>query len=263
MLKLVGKLRRFAMRISPTKLAGRITFRTFDRRLRRDFPIDSTVARTCGNYVIDGSLVRSDDVVYSCGVGTSIDFDESIHRQFGCSVYMFDPTPLAVKYIQGLGDRPYRRLLQWGVWTRDIAKQFYFKSDESDDPRNVSITNLHGSHNFLEFQCYALTTIMEKLGHDHLDVLKMDIEGAAFPVLLHLMRETNVRPRQIVVEFEKGLGSTRSFNHRVRQLLDELQREGYRVHYLPREGVFRHVSYEFLFVRDTSQDATTGHPLAA
>ena len=66
---------------------------------------------------------------------------------------------------------------------------------------------------------HRLTTIMERLGHDHIDLLKMDIEGAEYGVIADLL-SCNIRVNQLLVEFhhrwpEVGVNKTK---HAIRQL---------------------------------------------
>ena len=45
--------------------------------------------------------------------------------------------------------------------------------------------------------------MMRDLGHDHLDVLKMDIEGAEYAVLDDML-QSDILPDQLLVEFHHG-----------------------------------------------------------
>jgi hypothetical protein len=59
-----------------------------------------------------------------------------------------------------------------------------------------------------------LSTIARELGHEHIDVLKMDIEGAEYDVLVDL-EKSSIRPVQILIEFHHrfpGIGVERSRN---------------------------------------------------
>ena len=47
---------------------------------------------------------------------------------------------------------------------------------------------------------YSLSTIAEKLGYQHIDLLKMDIEGAEYEVLDGLLASP-IKPTQLLVEF--------------------------------------------------------------
>ncbi|HEY6003537.1 MAG TPA: FkbM family methyltransferase, partial [Anaeromyxobacter sp.] len=47
----------------------------------------------------------------------------------------------------------------------------------------------------------TLCTVMKELGHQRIDLLKMDIEGAEYAVLENMLA-TGVRPRIVCVELE-------------------------------------------------------------
>ena len=51
-----------------------------------------------------------------------------------------------------------------------------------------------------------LSTIMQKLGHVYVDLLKLDIEGTEYGVLQDIVRQ-NLDVRQLYVEFHHGIRS--------------------------------------------------------
>jgi len=74
---------------------------------------------------------------------------------------------------------------------------------------------------------------MERLGHNHIDVLKMDIEGAEYGVIADLL-SCNIRVDQLLVEFhhrwpEVGVQKTK-------QAIRELNRAGYRIFHISQTG---------------------------
>lgn len=74
--------------------------------------------------------------------------------------------------------------------------------------------------------------------HSNLDVLKLDIEGAAL-VVLNDMLDNDIFPSQIVAEFErpntKKASDYISFYCDLNKLIDRLNSLGYSTHRLPRE----------------------------
>lgn len=72
----------------------------------------------------------------------------------------------------------------------------------------------------------CLNTIASRLGHDHVDLLKMDIEGSEFSVIRNL-NQWNVKVSQICLEvhdryFEDGIG-------KLRDLVSTLKAAGYQL----------------------------------
>ena len=71
-----------------------------------------------------------------------------------------------------------------------------------------------------ESECEQLNSLMESNKHKHIDVLKMDIEGAAPPILNHML-DNKIYPNQIVAEFERpNRGNVREFFDFYRTLED-------------------------------------------
>jgi hypothetical protein len=88
-----------------------------------------------------------------------------------------------------------------------------------------------------------LTTIVQSLGHDHIDVLKLDVEGSEFEAVPDLLA-SGVRVEQLLVEIHYHFHS-RSFREGL-ALIDLIKRNGMQcVHVSPR-------GLEFAFVRTTA-----------
>ena len=90
----------------------------------------------------------------------------------------------------------------------------------------------------IEVPAYSLSSITEKLGHDRIDLLKMDIEGAEYEVLEGLL-DCPVLPEQLLVEFhhrfvENGL-------QRTYDIVDQLRSAGYQIFAISEIG--REVSF--------------------
>lgn len=54
----------------------------------------------------------------------------------------------------------------------------------------------------------SLTTVMGELGHNHIDLLKLDIEGSEYSLLESMLgKENPILPTQVLVEFHDSLES--------------------------------------------------------
>jgi len=74
---------------------------------------------------------------------------------------------------------------------------------------------------------------MQELGHSHIDILKMDIEGAEYDVIEDI-RLSNIRPKQLLVEFHHrfpNIGISKS-----KQAISNLRKMGYQLFSISTSG---------------------------
>lgn len=171
-----------------------------------------------GGWWVPARAIDRDCVVYAAGVGEDATFDLALIDRFGCRVWAMDPTPRAIAYAARVTD-PRWDFLPFGLWREDTVLHFHPPSD----PAHVShsATQARGSGPGFDAQVHTLTSVMDKLGHDRIDLLKMDIEGAEGPVLDQMLAE-GIRPRILCVEFDAP-ESPPAFLRRLRRL----RRAGY------------------------------------
>ena len=189
-------------------------------RLRND--INIPVVKD-GGWWFSPESFNKDSIVYSLGVGDEIDFDLAIIEQYGVEVFAFDPTPSSIDMLDE-SKLPERFHFQpWAVTATDGSLQFYPRLKKDGTKSDVMFTMIpeeETKDDVIEVPAYSLSTITRKLGHDRIDVLKMDIEGAEYEVLDGLL-ESPVKPTQLLVEFhhrfvENGLERTYDIISRLR-----------------------------------------------
>ncbi len=177
--------------------------------------------------------IKPGSVVYCGGVGKDATFDFEIAESMGLEVHSFDPTPASIEYIK----RENRGRIQfhpWGILDKDTKIRFHAPLDRSH--ANWFIDNLHGTDEFFEAQCFTIETIMRKLDHSRIELLKIDVEGS-WGQVLGSMLSSRVFPRAICVEFDSPAPLSR-----VRNTVRSLQDAGYRL--------IRRDKENCLFVRD-------------
>jgi FkbM family methyltransferase len=151
-------------------------------------------------YFLNSQYIASNSVVYSFGVGKNIDFDKAVVDRHDCTVYLFDPTPPAINFMKTQISNSRLVYTPIGLWTESRKMKFYLDR-MSVGNGNLSITNFFQTQDFIEANCRTLEDIMNAHKHNRIDVLKLDIEGAALPVLEQMLL-TPLRPQQIVAELE-------------------------------------------------------------
>ncbi|MCY2925929.1 MAG: FkbM family methyltransferase [Planctomycetota bacterium] len=174
-----------------------------------------------GNWVVNPTGLTKDSVVYSVGVGKDISFDLSMIAKYGVTVHAFDPTPEAVAWVRGQTLPGEFRLHEYGLADFDGVARF----QAPDDPTNTyySITGGGGGRT-IEAQVRRLDTLMKTLGHQKIDLLKMDIEGAEYGVI-DQFAASDIQVGQLLVEFHhRACGASKT-----RKALRALGRRGYRI----------------------------------
>ena len=164
------------------------------------------------------SDTKAGAIAYCGGVGRDATFDFALAEEKGMVVHSFDPTPGSIAYMEEQ-NRDRVNFHAWGMLDRDEVMRFH--SPANPQHANWFIDNLHGTDDYFEAPCYTIKTIMEKLGHTEIELLKIDIEGS-WGQVLHSMLASKIHPRTVCVEFDSPAPLSR-----VRGMTRALQAAGY------------------------------------
>jgi FkbM family methyltransferase len=163
-------------------------------------------------------------VVYSFGVGEDISFDLALIQRFGLQVQAFDPTPRSIEWVRGQKLPTKFAFHPFGVAAMDGNCTFL----PPQNPEHVSHTIVPRESCLpsIEVPVHRLRTIVETLGHERIDLLKMDIEGAEYGVLDDMLA-CRIPVKQLLVEFHHrwphiGIEKTK-------QAIRALNAAGYRI----------------------------------
>ena len=167
---------------------------------------------------------------HGCGqlYGASYDMAETNRKHAGIThEYMLCRTPMDADVLINIpklkthkkvgltcalnAERPESKFLSVGSWVSETC-QTGTKCESAE---------------MVRVKCETVSSLMKKYGHTHVDLLKIDIEGAEYGVLEAIM-ESGVQIRQIAVEFHNGVlpGIPRKLTIRT---LIKLYRYGYRI----------------------------------
>src|SRR5271168_4849167 len=132
-------------------------------------------------------LLRPGGICYCVGVGQDASFDMAL-AQLVAKVFSFDPTPRSISYMSKLDyDRARIHFLPVGIWSEDAELKFYAPMNRRHG--NYSIKNIHSTSEFFVAKCNTLSSVMKQFGHDHINLIKLDIEGAWYEVISSMFRD--------------------------------------------------------------------------
>jgi FkbM family methyltransferase len=135
----------------------------------------------CG-WSIPVACLGPDSVVVDVGLGEDISFSTSLIDRYHCSVHAFDPTPRAIDYVEQLA-YPNVCLHKFGLASIGGRASFYLPNNE----RYISGTLTRSSHTGLrqiEVDLITIDDVAKLIGSERIDLLKLDIEGAEYELLM-------------------------------------------------------------------------------
>ena len=194
----------------PTQKLRRLKYPLYQLHLhvigiRHDFNcLTMQVGDPDGGWFVAPKHLERTSIVYSFGVGNNVSFDCDLIKHFGVTVHAFDPTPRCAKWVSSQQLPPEFAFHDIGIAAFDGTQQFFQPKSKSSYhftpvKRYASQGNGHAKDS-VEAPVRRLATIMRELGHDRIDLLKLDIDGGEYDVIDDII-ESGIRPRQLLVEF--------------------------------------------------------------
>jgi len=134
--------------------------------------------------------------VYSFGVGFDVKFEEAVLARTDCLVFSFDPTPAVVELMQSQAREERWQFYPWGIASSSRVGELVMS--------DASLLEVEGRQampaDVFQVRFFSLPHIMRELGHERVDVVKLDVEGMEVEVLEGLEEETLRSIGQLVVE---------------------------------------------------------------
>lgn len=181
-------------------------------------------------------LLGKRSIVYSLGVGDSIDFDMDLIHRYSLTVHAFDPTPYSEEWVAGL-ELPANFVFHpWAAAAENGSLRLYRRINKRGRKSSVMWTaeNVAGDDaDFIDVPACTIPSMMQKLGHERIDVLKIDIEGAEYGILDGFDKNSFL-PVQLLVEFHHrfpGIGK-----HRTAASIEKLRKLGYEIFSISQTG---------------------------
>jgi FkbM family methyltransferase len=205
----------------PAKVRYRLRHRALAGYLRPVRPPDLVrLGSDYGGWWVPESAAVPGSIAYCAGAGEDITFDLALFER-GCIVRVFDPTPRAIEHVRlhGPTESERWRFLPVGLW--DVEDELQFYSPPHAEFVSHSVVNLHGTAGSFVAAVKPVDVLVAELGDDHVDILKLDVEGAEHRTIDALLARGPL-PRVLCVEFDQPQPM-----RRVVARVRALQRAGY------------------------------------
>jgi len=145
--------------------------------------------------------LKSSSVVYGGGIGSDISFEHELVKKFGCQIVLFDPSPTGRKTME----LPENKIPNFHYFPMALADHVgTIKMSPPVDEQGDSWFAQSGGTQSIEVPCTDLQSLMARNGHNHIDLLKLDIEGSEYEVIKDILSK-KIPIRQICVEYHHGI----------------------------------------------------------
>lgn len=181
---------------------------------------------TYGGFYVHPNVLNSKSIVYSFGIGEDISFDREMIKMHNCQVFGFDPTPKSIDWIKKEKLPSNLSFLEYGIDSRTDFVNFNlpinqdFVSGSTISHKNVDEKNM------ISVPMKSFGDITKELGHTHIDVLKMDIEGSEYHVIESIL-SSDVKIDQILIELHERFFEDGKLKNK--RLLASFAAHGYKI----------------------------------
>ncbi len=178
------------------------------------------------NWDFNPDTLNYESIVYSFGVGEDISFDLALIDRFGIAVHAFDPTPRSIQWVKEQNTTSKFKMYDYGTASFDGEILLYPPENPDYVSHSVVRQGASTQNQAIKVQVLRLSTIMKKLQHPRIDLLKMNIESAEYDVISDII-SSKIDVEQMLVEFHhrfKGVGVQKT-----KKALLNLNQAGYKI----------------------------------
>lgn len=180
-----------------------------------------------GGFYVCQDFIGSNSIIYSFGIGEDISFDMELIKNHNSSVFAFDPTPKSINWVNQHEQLPANfSFFEYGLADRSGTVNFFLPKNSEHVSGSYVMQDHVDESKMIPVSMKSFSDIAEKLGHKHVNVLKIDIEGAEYNVLDSILN-ASVETDQILIEFHDRL----FFNGKSKTIdaINKLKEHGYEI----------------------------------
>jgi FkbM family methyltransferase len=213
-------------KLRPAKIRSAMRRRVFERGLAR-LPIEPgppvvELGSRYGGWKIPDGAVAEAQICYCIGAGGDVSFDLDLIRRYGAVVRAVDPVEAyAVAAMEQGAGEPRFSVRQAALTTRDGPVRMQLHHEPGS--KSLSAAGLYDTDDWIEVDGRTLSSLMREFGDDHIDLLKLDVEGSEYELVPTLdLVGLGVKVFSIQLHHTGTLAQALG-------LIDDLRRQGYRL----------------------------------
>lgn len=173
-------------KLRPAKIRSAIRRRAFEWRVGR-VPIEPgppivELGSAYGGWKIPEAAVGEGHICYCIGAGGDVSFDLELIRRYGAVVRAIDPVEAyAAAALEASAGEPRFSFRQAALTTQDgpIRMQSHHEAGSN----SLSAAGLYDTDHWIEVDGRTLNSLMREFGDDHIDLLKLDVEGIEYELV--------------------------------------------------------------------------------
>ncbi len=179
-----------------------------------------------GGFYACPDLLNENSIVYSFGIGQDISFDTAMIENHNCHVFGFDPTPKSINWVNNQELPSKFIFFNYGISNKSGLADFYLPKNSEHVSGSLTVQNNINVMEKVTVKMKSIEDIANELGHKHIDVLKMDIEGAEYDVVENILN-SKISIAQILIEFHDRFFIKEKLKSR--QTIKKLNNYGYEI----------------------------------
>ncbi|MFM1594390.1 MAG: FkbM family methyltransferase [Woeseiaceae bacterium] len=201
--------------------------------LKKEYQIETV---SYDEWEFSPDYLGNDAIVYSLGVGDSIEFDLKIIDYYKALVFAFDPTPYAIEWLNKQIIPERLKFYPWAVSGKDgefsMTQRVNHKGHKSEIMWTELLPHEH-SDKIITVPSLTISSIMKELSHQKIDLMKVDVEGTEYEIIDHLI-QYNIKPKQLLVEFHHRFETKNKTM--TKKAIQDLQEIGYKIFSISETG---------------------------
>jgi len=179
-----------------------------------------------GGFYVHPEILNENSIIYSVGIGQDISFGLQLIKEHNCHVWGFDPTPESIIWMdeQKLPDNYH--FLPYGLFTKTGPVKFYMPIEDTHISCSATLNDNVSDKTYIDVPMKSFEDILLDTKHTHIDVLKIDIEGAEYEVMDSIIK-SDASINQILIEFHDRY--IKNGKEKTIEVINALKNKGYEI----------------------------------